>query len=147
MHLSELKTQHVSQLLEMATSNEIDGATACASRSLIFALLKEPRKERRIHLRRSTLEVLPDASASALADTSYCSTDDIYVSPRRSGDSTCTRAIRSRARSARPKDGGALRSGQGRQGQRGRTRGLKHKILFEKLTPLHPDKTSSSSAT
>jgi len=26
MHFIELKTQHVSQLLEMATSNEIDGA-------------------------------------------------------------------------------------------------------------------------
>jgi hypothetical protein len=33
MHLSELKAHHVSQLLEMAAANNIEGATGCASRS------------------------------------------------------------------------------------------------------------------
>jgi transcription termination factor Rho len=40
MHLSELKTQHVSQLLEMATANEVDGANRMRKQELIFALLK-----------------------------------------------------------------------------------------------------------
>jgi hypothetical protein len=33
MHLSELKSHHVSQLVEMATSNGIENASRCASRT------------------------------------------------------------------------------------------------------------------
>jgi len=33
MHLSELKQHHVTQLVEMAVANGIEGATGCASRT------------------------------------------------------------------------------------------------------------------
>jgi transcription termination factor Rho len=33
MHLSELKALHVSQLLDMAVANGIEGANRCASRN------------------------------------------------------------------------------------------------------------------
>ncbi|HTO50891.1 MAG TPA: Rho termination factor N-terminal domain-containing protein, partial [Burkholderiales bacterium] len=39
MHLSELKQLHVSQLIEMATQYEVDGANRMRKQELIFALL------------------------------------------------------------------------------------------------------------
>ena len=83
MHLSELKTQHVSQLLEMATSNEIDGANRMRKQELIFALLKNRAKKGESIFGEGTLEVLPDGFGFLRSpDTSYlASTDDIYVSP------------------------------------------------------------------
>ena len=41
MHLSELKALHVSQLLDMAVANEIEGANRLRKHELIFALLKK----------------------------------------------------------------------------------------------------------
>ena len=40
MHLSELKTQHVTQLVDLAVTNEIEGANRLRKQDLIFALLK-----------------------------------------------------------------------------------------------------------
>ena len=40
MHLSDLKNHHVSQLLEMATQYEVDGANRMRKQELIFAILK-----------------------------------------------------------------------------------------------------------
>ena len=40
MHLSELKSHHVSQLVEMATSNGIENASRLRKQDLIFAMLK-----------------------------------------------------------------------------------------------------------
>ena len=45
MHLSELKQQHVSELVEMAIANEIDGASRLRKQDLIFALLKNQAKK------------------------------------------------------------------------------------------------------
>src|SRR5438046_9368277 len=85
MHLSELKTQHVSQLLEMATSNEIDGANRMRKQELIFALLKNRATKGESIFGEGTLEVLPDGFGFLRSpDTSYlASTADIYVSPSR----------------------------------------------------------------
>ena len=44
MHLSELKAFHVSQLLEMAVTNDIEGANRLRKHELIFALLKNLAK-------------------------------------------------------------------------------------------------------
>ena len=81
MHLSELKTLHVSQLLEMAA--EIDGANRLRKQELIFALLKHRAKKGESIFGDGTLEVLPDGFGFLRSpDTSYlASTDDIYVSP------------------------------------------------------------------
>ena len=83
MHLSELKVLHVSQLLEMAIANEIDGANRLRKQELIFALLKNRAKIGENIFGDGALEVLPDGFGFLRTpDTSYlASTDDIYVSP------------------------------------------------------------------
>ena len=41
MHLSELKTLHISQLLDMASELEIDNAQRMRKQELMFAILKK----------------------------------------------------------------------------------------------------------
>jgi transcription termination factor Rho len=142
MHLSELKSQHVSALLDMATANEIDGANRMRKQELIFALLKNRAKKGESIFGDGTLEVLPDGFGFLRSpDTSYlASTDDIYVSPSQirrfnlhTGDS-----IEGEIRT--PKDGEryfALVKVD--KVNADSPEASKHKILFENLTPLHPD--------
>ncbi|MCX7171280.1 MAG: transcription termination factor Rho, partial [Proteobacteria bacterium] len=143
MHLSELKVLHVSQLLEMAIANEIDGANRLRKQELIFALLKNRAKKGENIFGDGALEVLPDGFGFLRTpDTSYlASTDDIYVSPSQirrfnlhTGD-TVEGEIRT------PKDGEryfALVKVDKVNGEL--PEASKHKILFENLTPLHPNK-------
>ena len=143
MHLSELKSLHVSQLLEMAAAHEIDGANRMRKQELIFALLKNRAKKGESIFGDGTLEVLPDGFGFLRSpDTSYlASTDDIYVSPSQirrfnlhTGD-TIAGEIRT------PKDGEryfALVKVDTINNEP--PENSKHKILFENLTPLHPDK-------
>jgi transcription termination factor Rho len=141
MHLSELKNLHVGELVEMAVTNEIDGANRMRKQDLIFALLKNhARKGETIH-GSGTLEVLPDGFGFLRSpDTSYLAgTDDIYVSPSQirrfnlhTGD-TIEGEIRT------PKDGEryfALVKVDKVNSEP--PENAKHKILFENLTPLHP---------
>ena len=83
MHLSELKTLHVSELLDKATTNGVDNANRMRKQDLIFALLKNQAKKGESIFGDGTLEVLPDGFGFLRSpDTSYlASTDDIYVSP------------------------------------------------------------------
>ena len=83
MHLSELKNLHVSQLLEMATQYEVDGANRMRKQELIFALLKNRAKKGETIYGDGTLEVLPDGFGFLRSpDYSYMpGPDDIYVSP------------------------------------------------------------------
>ena len=143
MHLSELKVLHVGQLLEMATANEIDGANRLRKQELIFALLKNRAKKGESIFGDGALEVLPDGFGFLRSpDTSYLAgTDDIYISPSQirrfnlhTGD-TIEGEIRT------PKDGEryfALVKVDKVNGEA--PEASKHKILFENLTPLHPDK-------
>jgi transcription termination factor Rho len=142
MHLSELKTLHVSELLDKATTNGVDGANRMRKQDLIFALLKNQAKKGEAIFGDGTLEVLPDGFGFLRSpDTSYlASTDDIYVSPSQirrfnlhTGDS-----IEGEIRT--PKDGEryfALVKVDKINGES--PEAAKHKILFENLTPLHPD--------
>jgi len=143
MQLSELKTLHVSELLEQATTNGVDGANRMRKQDLIFAMLKNQAKKGESIFGDGTLEVLPDGFGFLRSpDTSYlASTDDIYVSPSQirrfnlhTGD-TIEGEIRT------PKDGEryfALVKVDKVNGEA--PEAVKHKILFENLTPLHPDK-------
>src|SRR5512145_1374853 len=141
MHLSDLKNLHVGELLEMAVKNEVDGANRMRKQELIFALLKNQAKRGESIYGGGTLEVLPDGFGFLRSpDTSYLAgTDDIYVSPSqirrfnlRTGD-TIEGEIRT------PKDGERyfalvkLDKINGRPPEE-----CKSKILFENLTPLHP---------
>src|SRR5689334_4775669 len=143
MQLSELKTLHVSELLDKATQNGVDGANRMRKQDLIFAMLKNQTKKGESIFGDGTLEVLPDGFRFLRSpETSYlASTDDIYVSPpqiRRfnlhTGDT-----IESETRT--PKDGEryfALVKVDKVNGEA--PDAVKHKILFENLTPLHPEK-------
>ncbi|HVL58603.1 MAG TPA: transcription termination factor Rho [Burkholderiaceae bacterium] len=142
MHLSELKALHVSQLIEMALGLEIENANRMRKQELMFALLKRRAKQGEQIFGDGVLEVLPDGFGFLRTpETSYlASPDDIYISPSQirrfnlhTGDS-----IEGEVRV--PKDGEryfALVKVDKINGESPES--TKHKILFENLTPLHPD--------
>ncbi|GIL07158.1 transcription termination factor Rho [Betaproteobacteria bacterium PRO7] len=142
MQLSELKALHVSQLLEMAQGLEIDNANRLRKQELMFAILKKRAKGGEQIFGDGTLEVLPDGFGFLRSpETSYlASTDDIYISPSQirrfnlhTGDS-----IEGEVRT--PKDGEryfALVKVDKVNGVPPEQ--LKHRILFENLTPLFPN--------
>jgi transcription termination factor Rho len=141
MHFSELKALHVSQLLEMAAANQIEGANRLRKQELIFAILKNQAKKGETIVGDGCLEVLPDGFGFLRSpETSYlATTDDIYVSPSqirrfnlRSGD-TIEGEIRT------PKDGERYFALVKLDKVNGESpEACKSKILFENLTPLHP---------
>src|SRR5438874_7664876 len=143
MHLSELKVMHVSALLEMAISLDIDNAARLRKQELMFAILKKRAKQGEQIFGDGALEVLPDGFGFLRSpETSYlASTDDIYVSPSQirrfnlhTGDS-----IEGEIRT--PKDGERYFALVKVDKVNGETpEAAKNKILFENLTPLHPDK-------
>ncbi|NHC61784.1 transcription termination factor Rho [Paenalcaligenes suwonensis] len=142
MHLNELKALHVSQLLEMAASLEIDNANRLRKQELMFAIMKKHAKKGEQIFGDGVLEVLPDGFGFLRSpETSYlASTDDIYISPSQirrfnlhTGDS-----IEGEVRT--PKDGEryfALVKVDKVNGMQ--PEAIKHRIMFENLTPLHPD--------
>jgi transcription termination factor Rho len=142
MHLNELKALHVSQLLEMAATLEIDNANRLRKQELMFAIMKKHAKKGEQIFGDGVLEVLPDGFGFLRSpETSYlASTDDIYISPSQirrfnlhTGDS-----IEGEVRT--PKDGEryfALVKVDKVNGMQ--PEAIKHRIMFENLTPLHPD--------
>lgn len=141
MHLSNLKSLHITQLIDMANANQIDAANRLRKQDLIFALLKNRAKKGEGIYGDGTLEVLSDGFGFLRSpDTSYLTgTDDIYVSPSQirrfnlhTGD-TIEGEIRT------PKDNEryfAIVKVDRINGEPPEC--SKHKILFENLTPLFP---------
>ncbi len=142
MHLSDLKTKHVTELVEMATANEIENANRMRKQDVMFALLKSHAKKGESIFGDGTLEILPDGFGFLRSpDTSYLAgPDDIYVSPSQirrfnlhTGDS-----INGEIRT--PKDGEryfALVKVDKVNDEP--PENSKNKILFENLTPLFPN--------
>ncbi len=143
MHLSELKVQHVSQLLELATSLEIENANRLRKQELMFAILKKRARTGEQVFGDGCLEVLPDGFGFLRSpDSSYmASTDDIYISPSQirrfnlhTGDS-----IEGEVRT--PKDGERYFALVKVDKVNGSVpEASKNKIMFENLTPLFPNK-------
>jgi transcription termination factor Rho len=141
MHLSELKTHHVSQLIEMATADGIEAANRLRKQELIFALLKQHAKNGAVIYGDGCLEVMSDGYGFLRSsETSYLANpDDIYVSPSqirrfnlRTGD-TIEGEIRT------PKDGERYFALVKLDKVNNESpEACKNKILFENLTPLHP---------
>ncbi len=141
MHLSDLKHLPVTELVEMAINDEIENASRMRKQDLIFAILKQKAKKGDSIYGDGTLEVLQDGFGFLRSpDTSYLAgPDDIYVSPSQirrfnlhTGD-TIQGEIRT------PKDGEryfALVKVDSVNGEA--PENIKHKILFENLTPLFP---------
>ena len=141
MHLSDLKHLPVTELVDMAITDEIENASRMRKQDLIFAILKNKAKKGDSIFGDGTLEVLQDGFGFLRSpDTSYLAgPDDIYVSPSQirrfnlhTGDS-----IQGEIRT--PKDGEryfALVKVDMVNGDA--PENSKHKILFENLTPLFP---------
>ncbi len=142
MHLNELKALHVSQLLEMAAGLEIENANRLRKQELMFAIMKRRAKQGEQIFGDGVLEVLPDGFGFLRSpETSYlASTDDIYISPSQirrfnlhTGDS-----IEGEVRT--PKDGERYFALVKVDKVNGVLPDLiKHRIMFENLTPLHPN--------
>ena len=142
MYLSELKALHISRLIEIAQSLEIEAANRLRKQELMFAILKRKARNGDQIFGDGVLEVLPDGFGFLRTpETSYlASPDDIYISPSQirrfnlhTGDS-----IEGEVRT--PKDGERYFALVKVDRINGAPPGhSKHKILFENLTPLHPD--------
>ncbi|MBK7352575.1 MAG: transcription termination factor Rho [Nitrosomonas sp.] len=141
MRLSDLKSLHVSELIKMAVTNEVEGANRLRKQDLIFALLKNQARKNESIFGEGTLEILQDGFGFLRSpDTSYLAgPDDIYISPSQirrfnlhTGDSV-DGEIRP------PKDGEryfALVKVDKVNNEP--PENSKRKILFENLTPLFP---------
>jgi transcription termination factor Rho len=141
MNLSELKKKPATELVEMATALELEGGSRLRKQDLIFAILKAQAKKGEDIIGEGVVEILQDGFGFLRsADSSYLAgPDDIYVSPSqirrfnlRTGD-TVKGNIRPPKESERYF---ALLKVEEINYQSPEE--AKHKVLFENLTPLHP---------
>ena len=142
MHLSDLQSKHVSELLDIALELDVDNASRLRKQELMFAILKKRAKAGEQIFGDGTLEILPDGFGFLRSPVSsyLASTEDIYISPSQirrfnlhTGD-TVEGEVRI------PKDGEryfALVKVDKVNGLP--PEALKHRILFENLTPLFPN--------
>lgn len=142
MNLTELKKKPASELINIATQGGVDNLARLRKQDIIFSILKAHAKNGEDIFGDGVLEILQDGFGFLRsADCSYLAgPDDIYMSPSqirrfglRTGD-TVSGKIRP------PKDSeryfALLKVDQINFDQPENT---KRKILFENLTPLHPD--------
>lgn len=142
MNLSELKQNSVPALIEIASGMGIDNLARSRKQDIIFSILKSHAKSGEDISGDGVLEILQDGFGFLRsADSSYLAgPDDIYVSPSqirrfnlRTGD-TVAGKIRP------PKDGeryfALLKVSEINFDS---PENAKHKVLFENLTPLHPN--------
>ncbi len=143
MNLTELKQKPVAELVTTAHEMGLENVSRTRKQDIIFAILKKHAKNGEDILGDGVLEILQDGFGFLRsADSSYLAgPDDIYVSPSqirrfnlRTGD-TVAGKIRP------PKDGeryfALLKISEINFSKPEQT---KHKILFENLTPLFPNK-------
>jgi transcription termination factor Rho len=143
MHLSELKQKPITELLEIAATSGIDNANRFRKQELIFAILKAQAKRGESIYGDGVLEVLPDGFGFLRSpESSYlANTDDIYVSPSQIRRFNLHTGDKIEGEIRTPKDGERysamtkldLINSEPPEAS-------KNKILFENLTPLHPDK-------
>ncbi len=142
MNLSELKVTPVAKLIDISTSMGIEGMSRARKQDIIFSILKAHAKSGEDIYGDGVLEILQDGFGFLRsANSSYLAgPDDIYVSPSqirrfnlRTGD-TVSGKIRP------PKDSeryfALLKVGEINHEP---PENAKSKVLFENLTPLHPN--------
>jgi transcription termination factor Rho len=143
MKLQDLKTKSPTDLLDFAEELEIENASSMRKQDMMFAILKELAERNVEIMGAGVVETLPDGFGFLRSPESnyLAGPDDIYVSPSqirrfglRTGD-TVEGPIRS------PKDGeryfallkvNTINFEDPEQ--------IKHKVAFDNLTPLYPDK-------
>ena len=85
MHLSELKAQHISALVRMAETLEIENASRLRKQELMFAIMKKRAKQGEQIFGDGVLEVLPDGFGFLRSpDTSFLASTGAENSMRRS---------------------------------------------------------------
>jgi len=141
MNLVELKGQKISELIEVAKTFKIDGATGMRKQDLIFSILQAQTEQNGIIYGEGVLEILPDGFGFLRSpDSNYLpGPDDMYVSPSqirrfalKTGD-TVSGQIRP------PKDGEryfALLKVENINYEDPEV--AADKILFDNMTPLYP---------
>ena len=143
MHVTELQTKHITELLEQAERMGIDGANRLRKQDLVFQIVRELIQNGQEFICSGTLEVLPDGYGFLRsAATSYLANpDDIYVSPQQirrfnlhTGD-TIEGTVRVPKNDEKYFALVRLDSVNGDHPESSR-----HKILFENLTPLFPNR-------
>ena len=146
MNLKDLKEKEINQLLEMADSLNIEGASGMRKQELIFALLQTELEKNGQIYGEGVLEILPDGFGFLRApDFNYLpGPDDIYISPSqirrfnlRTGD-TVSGQIRPPKESERYF--ALLKVESVNYEDPEASRG---KILFDNLTPLYPNEKFS----
>ncbi len=143
MDLTELKEMSIGELTKLATKEfKIEGVSGMRKQDLIFAMLQAQAEKKKSIYGSGVLEILPDGFGFLRSpDSNYLpGPDDIYVSPSqirrfvmRTGD-TVTGEIRP------PKEGEryfALLKVESLNFEP--PEAARDKILFDNLTPLHPD--------
>jgi len=142
MNLTELKNTPVSQLVELGSSMGLENLARLRKQDIIFAILKAHAKSGADIFGAGVLEILQDGFGFLRSsDSSYLAgPDDIYISPSqirrfnlRTGDS-----VEGKIRP--PKEGEryfALLKIM--QVNFDKPENSRNKILFENLTPIHPD--------
>ena len=143
MHVSELQTQHISKLLELAEQNGIENGNRLRKQDLVFAIVRQMMQEGTDFSCSGTLEILPDGYGFLRSSvTSYLACpDDIYVSPNQirrfnlhTGD-TIEGTVRVPKNDERYFALVRLDSINGDHPE-----ACRHKVMFENLTPLFPNR-------
>ena len=143
MHVSELQTQHISKLLELAGQNGIENGNRLRKQDLVFAIVRQMMQEGTDFSCSGTLEILPDGYGFLRSSvTSYLACpDDIYVSPNQirrfnlhTGD-TIEGTVRVPKNDERYFALVRLDSSNGDHPE-----ACRHKVMFENLTPLFPNR-------
>ena len=146
MNLKDLKEKKISELLKMADSLNIEGASGMRKQELIFALLQTELEKNGQIYGEGVLEILPDGFGFLRApDFNYLpGPDDIYISPSqirrfnlRTGD-TVSGQIRPPKESERYFALLKVESVNYEDPEAARG-----KILFDNLTPLYPEEKFS----
>lgn len=142
MHLKEIKSKSMTELLNLAEEYEIENATNMRKQELMFAILKELAEDDTAILGGGVLEVAQDGFGFLRsAETNYLAgPDDIYVSPSiikkyslRTGD-TIEGEIK--GPKANERYFGLLKVNQVNFTN---TDELHHRVSFDNLTPLYPN--------
>ncbi len=143
MDIVELKSKTVSELLQLAEELEIPGCAGLRKQDLIFKILEARTEKNGLIFAEGVLEILPEGYGFLRSpDYNYLpGPDDIYVSPSqikrfdlRKGD-TISGQVRP------PKDSEryfALLKIEAVNFENPEV--AKHKVLFDNLTPLYPEK-------
>jgi transcription termination factor Rho len=141
MNLVELKGKNISELIDVAKTFKIDGATGMRKQDLIFSILQAQTEQNGVIYGEGVLEILPDGFGFLRSpDSNYLpGPDDMYVSPSqirrfalKTGD-TVSGQIRP------PKDGEryfALLKVENINYEDPEV--AADKILFDNMTPLYP---------